>query len=89
MQLHELTIQDAHAKLAAGEITSIELTRSALERIRAVEPQVGAFISVAEDAALKQAAECDKRITAGEATPLTGIPLGIKDLICTQGMRTT
>lgn len=89
MPLHELTIQEAHAKLRAGEITSIELTRSALERIQAVEPQVGAFISVAEDAALKQAAECDKRIAAGDATPLTGIPIGIKDLMCTKGMRTT
>ncbi|MEN8245158.1 MAG: Asp-tRNA(Asn)/Glu-tRNA(Gln) amidotransferase subunit GatA [Thermodesulfobacteriota bacterium] len=89
MQLHELTIQEAHAKLTAGEITSTDLTRSALERIQAVEPRVDAFISVAEDAALKQAAECDKRITAGDATPLTGIPVGIKDLMCTKGMRTT
>ncbi len=89
MHLFELTIQDAHAKLTAGEISSLELTRAMLERIQAVEPKVDAFISVDEEGALKQAAECDKRIAAGDTTPLTGIPVGIKDLMCTSGMRTT
>ena len=89
MQLHALTIQEARAKLAAGEITSRDLTRAALERIKAVEPKVDAFISVDEDAALDQASACDQKIAAGEATPLTGIPIAIKDLICTRGMRTT
>ena len=89
MPLHELSIQEAQAKLGAGEISSQDLTRAALERIRSVEPKVDAFISVDEDAALAQASESDQKIAAGEAAPLTGIPIGIKDLICTKDMRTT
>ena len=89
MQLHELTIQEAHARLSAGEISSQELTRNVLERIQAVESKVDAFISVDADGALAQAAACDNRIAAGDATPMTGIPVAIKDLICTKGMRTT
>jgi aspartyl-tRNA(Asn)/glutamyl-tRNA(Gln) amidotransferase subunit A len=89
MQLHELTIQEAGTRLSSGEISSRELTRSVLDRIQAVEPQVEAFIIVDEEGALKQAAECDQRIAAGQATPMTGIPIGIKDLMCTQGIPTT
>ena len=89
MKLHELTIKEAHAGLSAGEISSQELTKAVLERIQAVEPKVDAFISVDEDAALRQAAACDKRIAAGDATPMTGIPIGVKDLMCTKGVRTT
>ena len=89
MQLHELTIQEAHARLSAGEISSQALTRGVLERIKAVESKVDAFISVDADGALEQAAACDNRIGAGDATPMTGIPVAIKDLICTKGMRTT
>ncbi|MBW1890662.1 MAG: Asp-tRNA(Asn)/Glu-tRNA(Gln) amidotransferase subunit GatA, partial [Deltaproteobacteria bacterium] len=82
MQLHELTIQEAHAKLISGDISSLDLTRAALERIQAVESKVDAFITLDEASALQQAAACDSRIATGDTTPLTGIPLAIKDLMC-------
>lgn len=89
MKLHELTIQKAHELLSRKEISSVELTRAVLERIEAVEPKVDAFITLTAESALTQAEAADNAISAGNITPLTGIPLGIKDLICTQGVRTT
>lgn len=88
-ELYRLTIHEAHRLLQKGEITSVELTRSVLERIEAVEDRVRAFITVTADLALEQAAEADRRIRAGRATPLTGIPMQLKDVIVTRGIRTT
>jgi len=85
----ELTIARAHELLTQREISSVELTRAILDRITRVEPQVGAFITVTPEAALKQAEEADRRIASGQILPLTGIPLAIKDLISTKGVRTT
>lgn len=89
MKLHELTLTKARQKLDEKEITSTELTRSVLERIHAVEDRVGAFITVSDELAMAQAEAADKRIQAGESSPLTGIPLAIKDLVCTKGLKTT
>lgn len=89
MKLHELTITDAHALLMKREISSRELTRAVLDRIEAVEPRIDAFITVTEDSALEQADRADRAIREGTVSPLTGIPLALKDLICTKGVRTT
>jgi len=89
MQLHKLTIHEAHALLQNKEITALELTRSVLERIQAVEPKIGAYLTVAADSALEQARRADKMISSGQILPLSGIPLAIKDLICTEGLATT
>ena len=60
-----------------------------LERISKVDPEVRAFITITEDIALKQAKKADELIQQEQASPLTGIPVLIKDVICTQGTRTT
>jgi len=89
MNLYDLTIEDAHQGLLRGDFSAVELTRAVLERIAAVEPRIGAYITLDSEGALAQATAADQRIAAGELTPLTGIPLGIKDVICTLGLRTT
>jgi len=89
MELYELTIQNAHNLLEKKEISSIELTRSVLDRINALDEAVGAYISVDDETALAQAQIADKAISEGHITPLTGIPISLKDLICTKGLRTT
>ena len=89
MNLHELTIFDAHDLLKKKEISSRELTRDVLARIAAVEPAVDAYITITGELAMARADLADKRILAGDAGTLNGIPLAIKDLICTKGVRTT
>lgn len=89
MKLYELTISQAAAQLRDRRISSRELTQAVLERIDAVEGRICAFISIQADLALAQADTADKMIAEGRSTPLTGIPLALKDLICTQGIRTT
>ena len=89
MELYELTINEAHRLLNNKEISSRELTRSILDRIAAVDGKIDAFLSVSEETALQQADQADAMIAAGNGTPLTGIPLGIKDLMCTRDLTTT
>ena len=89
MKLNELTIEQAIDLLKKREISSVELTRAVLARIDAVDGQIGAYLTVDAKGALFQAEAADRRLATGDAMPLTGIPLGIKDLICTQGLRTT
>ncbi|HQO79075.1 MAG TPA: Asp-tRNA(Asn)/Glu-tRNA(Gln) amidotransferase subunit GatA, partial [Thermodesulfobacteriota bacterium] len=79
----------AHDLLKTKEISASELTRALLERISQVEPDVHAYIRVTPEQALSDAMEADKRISRGEMTPLTGIPLAIKDILCTEGIVTT
>lgn len=89
MKLYELTIQKAHELLKQKQISSEELTQAVLNRIEAVDAKVGAYISVAGKTAIDQAKLADKAISAGNISSLTGIPLAIKDVICTKGLRTT
>ncbi|MEE2833061.1 MAG: amidase, partial [Candidatus Latescibacterota bacterium] len=88
--LSELTAHEALDGLVAGDLTSVELTRSVLDRIDATEPQINAYISVDADGALDAAARVDRQRQAGEDPgPLAGIPLAIKDVLCVRGGRTT
>jgi aspartyl-tRNA(Asn)/glutamyl-tRNA(Gln) amidotransferase subunit A len=87
--MHEKTLAQLSAGLAAGEYSSVELTRHFLARIERLDPRLNSFISVTPELALAQAEAADARRAAGEAGPLTGIPLAHKDIFCTQGVRTS
>ncbi len=84
-----VTIHEAHRLLKSRQLSSEELTRAYLERIQEVEPKVHALVTITEEVALQQAQQADKRLTAGDAHPLTGIPMIIKDNMCTRGVATT
>ncbi len=89
-ELYKLSIQEAGAMLRARQISSVELTRAHLDRIRAVDDKVKAFTLVTDDLAMRQAHEADRHFANGDTvTTLTGIPLAIKDVICTKGITTT
>jgi aspartyl-tRNA(Asn)/glutamyl-tRNA(Gln) amidotransferase subunit A len=86
---NRLTIHEAHGLLKAKRISSVELTRDCLKRIKEVEPKLKALVSMTEELALKQAQEADQRIAKGDINALTGIPVILKDVLCTKGIRTT
>lgn len=90
MALNELTIYEAHEQLQAGKIKSVDLTKACLARLKEVDSKVKAFLTVTEREALEQAQAIDDTIAAGkEIGLLAGIPVGIKDLLCTEGIKTT
>jgi aspartyl-tRNA(Asn)/glutamyl-tRNA(Gln) amidotransferase subunit A len=84
-----VTVHEAHKLLKEKKISSVELTKHYLKRIKQVEPKVRAFTTITEELALEQARKADASIADGKAGPLTGVPLAIKDVICTKGVRTT
>jgi len=85
-----LAIHELGARFRRGEATPTHAAREYLERIAAVDPSVKAYLTVTGEAALARAAESDARFRAGAPLgPLDGVPLGIKDVLCTRGVRTT
>ncbi|MCP3901825.1 MAG: Asp-tRNA(Asn)/Glu-tRNA(Gln) amidotransferase subunit GatA [Desulfobacteraceae bacterium] len=89
MDLQKLTIHELSKLLNNSEITSEEITKKYLKRIEKYDKEIGAFITVDKEYAVKQAQNADKMIAKGEASLLTGVPIAIKDLLCTKGVRTT
>jgi aspartyl-tRNA(Asn)/glutamyl-tRNA(Gln) amidotransferase subunit A len=87
--LYELTLHAAWAALQRGDFSAVELTQSLLDRIAQVDGQVNAYLTVTAEQALAQAAAADARRSRGETAPLLGIPLAVKDVLCTEGVRTT
>ncbi|MFN3763207.1 MAG: amidase family protein, partial [Anaerolineae bacterium] len=101
MHLYDLTIHEARALLDAGEISAVELTQAVIDRILAVDNDVRAYITLTPEVALEQARAADAMVGAGlapapsapapgqgrgQAPPLRGIPIAIKDIICTAGI---
>lgn len=86
MSLFDYTIKELEEKLHSNEITAQDLVKASLDRIKEVDDQIDAFITIDEENALKEAEELDK---SPEKTSLFGLPVGIKDNIMTKGLRTT
>lgn len=84
-----LSLVQAREGLRRREFTAAELTEAHLAAIEALNPRLNAYITVTADAARARAAEADARLARGEGGPLAGLPLAVKDLFCTEGVRTT
>jgi aspartyl-tRNA(Asn)/glutamyl-tRNA(Gln) amidotransferase subunit A len=89
VEAYELTIHEAHDLLVSGEVSAVELTEALIDRILAVDNDVKAYLTLAPEQALAQAGAADERRAAGDDSPLLGVPLAIKDVLCTQGVPTT
>lgn len=90
MNLMSLTAVELGKKIASGEVTSVEATKAALDRMEQLEKEYNSFVTIDREAALAQAEEVQKKIDAGELSgPLAGVPVAIKDNMCINGMLTT
>lgn len=89
MDFHTLTIQNLHDRFVRGETNPLSVTEAVFARIEQVEGKVGAYITLDREQALRQARAAEERLARGEGGPLCGIPLSIKDVLCTKGLRTT
>lgn len=84
-----LTAARLAERLATKELGVREVTQAYLDRIAALDPQIGAYLTVDPEGALRDADAAQARIDAGQAGPLTGVPIALKDNLCTAGLRTT
>jgi len=87
--LNQSTLSELTKKLVSREVSSREVTQACLDRVHQVDNRIRAFISYDAEEALTQADTADKRLAAGERTPLLGVPIGIKDVIAVKGQRLT
>ena len=89
MELYSLTIHELQEKIKNGDVSAMQLVGSVFSRIDAVEERVHSYIRLMKDEALAAAAIADENIKKGDIQPLTGIPVALKDIVCTQGITTT
>jgi len=89
MSFPPTSITQLHQQLRSGRLSAVEVTRHFLQRIEQTNPQVNAFITVCAEQALQAAAAADRQLATGEAPPLCGIPLAVKDIFNTEGLATS
>lgn len=89
MELNQLTIHELQEKIKNGETSATQITESVFDRIKAVEERVHSYIRLMRDEALAAAKKADEEIKKGEINTLTGIPIALKDIVCTKGINTT
>ncbi len=87
--MHDKTLAELARDLGNKKFSSEELTRHYLERIERLDPQINSYITVAGEHALTRAKHADRQLAAGQAGPLTGVPMAHKDIFCTNGIKTT
>ena len=87
--MHNKSVAELSRELESGKISSVELTREFLGRLKKEDEQLNSFISVTEEQALADAHAADEQRAAGRATPWTGVPFAHKDIFCTNGVATT
>ena len=90
MELHQLTIHEVHDLLVKKKVTSREATEALYRHIREVEGKIKAYLLLTEEEAFRQAGQVDRKIAKGEEIgDLAGVPIGLKDILCMRGIRTT
>lgn len=89
MELHQLTIHELQEKIKEGKTSAVQIAESVFQRIDAVEKRVRSYIRLVKEEALAAADKADKDIKKGDIKALTGIPIALKDIVCTKGITTT
>ena len=89
MELHQQTIHELQKKIKEGKTSAVQIAQSVFQRIDAVEKRVHSYIRLMKDEAMAAADKVDKDINKGDIKALTGIPIALKDIVCTKGITTT
>ena len=90
MSILDMTALELGRRIQSGEITAVQAAEASLARMKAVEPSIHAYVTVDEERTMERAGKVQAEIEAGRLTgPLAGVPVAIKDNMCTEGMRTT
>ncbi|MBI4710094.1 MAG: Asp-tRNA(Asn)/Glu-tRNA(Gln) amidotransferase subunit GatA [Nitrospirae bacterium] len=89
METYDLTISGALQAIGSGQLSPVELTKAVFKRIEAVEGKIKAFVTIAKESAIEQARSAEINIKKGVKGALAGIPMAVKDNLCTEGIRTT